>query len=273
MAEGTCKLTGAKGRFVKSHLIPKALTRPEEPGLPLIQEGRGERPIRRWDSWYDDKLVTRSGEEILTDLDTWAIATLRQRKLLWSGWGPMQVLATNDHKRLPNGMWGLREVKGIDATRARLFFLSLLWRAAATTRPEFSEVTLPSEDLELLCKLLVEGKPGQLAFYPAILTQLSTLGPTHNHSPIAQTKIIPTLGTHSENCIPIFRFYFDGLIVHVHRHSTDDGYTEKLGPSIVGADRLLHVSTVTYEASFQRENLHYIQAATIARWQDTLRRI
>lgn len=53
MANGRCKLIGTKGKFVKSHLIPKALTRHEEPGLPLIQGGSGKRRKLRWDSWYD----------------------------------------------------------------------------------------------------------------------------------------------------------------------------------------------------------------------------
>jgi hypothetical protein len=82
MANGTCRLTGTKGKFVKSHLIPKALTRPEEPGLPLIQGGSGKRARKRWDSWYDSELVTREGEDILSALDDWAIRYLRSQTTL-----------------------------------------------------------------------------------------------------------------------------------------------------------------------------------------------
>jgi len=64
MVIGTCRLSGTQGKLVKSHLVPKAFTRPEEPGLPLIQGRPGQRAVRRWDSWYDAHLVTRHGENM-----------------------------------------------------------------------------------------------------------------------------------------------------------------------------------------------------------------
>jgi hypothetical protein len=86
MKEGICKLTGEKGKFVKSHIIPAALTTPEGTG-PLTQGGRGRPPIRRWSSWYDPCLVTQAGEAILAEYDNWAIQELRKNKLIWSSWG------------------------------------------------------------------------------------------------------------------------------------------------------------------------------------------
>ena len=58
---GICALTREEGEFLASHLIPKALTRPSVPGRPLIQIASGKKPVRRWDSWYDDGLVTHKG--------------------------------------------------------------------------------------------------------------------------------------------------------------------------------------------------------------------
>jgi len=55
--------------------------------------------------------------------------------------------------------------------------------------------------------------------------------------------------------MPIFRFYFDGLIAHVHNHHSDDGYTATLGNLIVGASEQLILTTQTYEGSWQRNNL------------------
>jgi hypothetical protein len=63
--------------------------------------------------------------------------------------------------------------------------------------------------------------------------------------------------------IPIFRFYFDGLIVHFHRHAEDDGYTKSLGQVMVGHDRKLSVATVPYDQSFQHENLQIVLAETL----------
>ena len=81
--KGICALTLEPGDFIAAHLIPKALTRPSFPGRPLVQIASGKKAVRRWDSWYDERLVTLSGENVLTELDTWAIEQLRAHRLVW----------------------------------------------------------------------------------------------------------------------------------------------------------------------------------------------
>jgi hypothetical protein len=56
---GTCALTGDQGPFVKSHLIPRALTRLSRTSEKFIQSGIGEPMVWIPDSWYDLKLVSR----------------------------------------------------------------------------------------------------------------------------------------------------------------------------------------------------------------------
>ncbi len=229
----------------------------------------GTRPVRRWDSWYDPQLTIHQGENILADLDNWAVAELRKHKLIWTGWKAGHF--PRDELTLISGtVWGVRKIEGINPGRLRLFFLSLLWRAAATMRPEFSAATLPAEDLEQLRQMLVSGNPGPLAFYPAQLTQLYTRGEIHNHVPIADTKVIPAYGTTPERHMPIFRFYFDGLVAHIHRHATDSGYTADLGPLTVGDGNTLIVSALPYEKSFQSAILREIQQQATATWPDAL---
>ena len=99
-----------------------------------------------------------------------------------------------------------------------------------------------------------------LSFYPAVLTQLSTFGVIHNHTPLAKTKVVPALADEPERRIPIFRFYFDGLIAHVHNQASDEGYTESLDSLIAGQSERLTISTVTYERSFQHENINLLKA-------------
>lgn len=259
MKTGTCKLTLRQGKFVKAHIIPKAFTYPEEPGLPFTQGGSGLKPVRRWSSWYDPKLVTEDGETILRDLDTWAIQYLRSRRLVWSGWGamlevPVQKLGLND--------WGVRKVDVPDPKKLRLFLLSLLWRAAATSMFEFKEVTMPPHHLERLRKVVIDESEESEAFFPASITQLSTMGIIHNHGAIAQSKTIPAYEDQPSRIVPIFRFYFDGLIVHFHRQVEDNGLTKELGSHIAGQENELVVSTVTFERSFQLENLAWVMAET-----------
>ena len=129
---GQCKLTGTRGKYVKSHIIPEALTETLWKGNPLTQVGRHGKRIKRWTTWYDRKLVTVEGEAILATHDDWAINLFRQKELIWSSWGAMEQLDLPDHSLGP-GRRGLRKLDGVHCERLRLFFLSLLWRAAATT--------------------------------------------------------------------------------------------------------------------------------------------
>jgi hypothetical protein len=56
--------------------------------------------------------------------------------LVWTGWKGAGS-PVNKPKLIPGTVHGFREITGIDPGRLRLFFLSLIWRAAATTRPSF----------------------------------------------------------------------------------------------------------------------------------------
>ncbi|HEV7779150.1 MAG TPA: hypothetical protein VGO76_19930, partial [Luteibacter sp.] len=148
MTFGFCKLTGKRGTFVKSHLIPTSVTRPSTPGKPFIEAGLGRRPVRRWDSWYDKELVIRAGEDILSGYDDAGLVELRKHGLLWSG-RPFDAIP--DVMILdPEHGFGIREINGVDGESLRIFFLSLLWRAATSRRSEFSEVQLSPSNLEQL---------------------------------------------------------------------------------------------------------------------------
>lgn len=121
---------------------------------------------------------------------------------------------------------------------------------------------MPPDHLERLRRaVLGETQEGE-AFYPATLTQLSTMGIIHNHGAIAQSKTIPAYGQEPSRSVPIFRFYFDGLVVHFHRQAEDNGYTKELGSHVAGQENELVLSTVTFERSFQFENLMWVMAET-----------
>ena len=258
---GTCKLTGLNGILVQSHLIPKAVTRPAVSGAPLIQSGRGSRPLVRWSSWYDGELVVEAGEKILSDLDNWAIPELRKHKLIWSGWQKGEAeLNAADFKKIPGTEFGIRRIAGPDQQRLRLFFLSLLWRAAASQRFEMSEIELASDDFERLRGMVVSGAYEPLSFYPVTLIQIATLGEIHNHSPLARVKVTPAIGDVPERQVPFFRFYFDGLIAHFERPMPNGVPAKEMGSLFIGQEDTLTVTAVTYEESFQRKNLEILQA-------------
>jgi hypothetical protein len=248
--EGICKLTGEKGKFVKCHIIPAALTKLAGTNR-LIQSGPDDRPKKRASSWYDRHLVTDAGEAILARYDDWAITELRKHRLIWSSWGPMVKLAPSDFKLVvPNSNLGLREIPGVDLKRLRMFFLSLLWRAAVTKLAEFSAVRLNDRDLDRLRKMVITGEAEPMEYYPITLIQLSTLGFQHNFSVNAGVKTNPGYGKIPDLTIPHFRFYFDGLIAHIHREAVG-----QLNETIIGAHPNLTVTTVPFEGSRQYENL------------------
>lgn len=251
--EGVCRLTGERGRFVKAHIIPRALAPPRVGGEAFAQFGQRQRPSRRRESWYDQNIVTQTGEDILTSYDTFAIRELRRLKLVWSAWGAMIALSTPDFKSINGTPCGLRRVQFSDPLRIRIFFLSVLWRAAVSEMYEFQGIALGQSDLRRLRRCIRDGIAPQEDLFPVTLTQISTRGVMHNHGPIAQIKKVP-LSRNTPRSEPIFRFYFDGMIAHFHRDpraETMDG----LAPMLIGQSGGTTLSTVTFEASWQLLNL------------------
>lgn len=243
-----------------SHLLPKALTRAEGLGPGLVQYGNG-RVGKRSSSWYDQKLVIGAGEKVLASIDDSAIKLLRKYRLVWSGWGPMQRITgpgTGDGISV-----GIRQIHFDDRSESndlRLFFLSLLWRAAVTERPEFSEILLSTEDVEKLRTMILGRETEPVSFYPITLTQISTIGLRHNHAPIAQSKFIPSLGGGDGRNEPIFRFYVDGLVIHFSRLPPEENELHKLNSHWVGGGSNLTLVEVPYEMSAQCQNLQIVVA-------------
>ncbi|ABF07202.1 hypothetical protein ACUXAV_006741 [Cupriavidus metallidurans] len=280
MRAGICKLTGQHGIFLKSHIIPAALTRKDK-SAPFIEAGNGRPPKRTWNSWFDSELVIQRGEKILTEFDTWAIANMRRAKLVWSGWGESTVLepsmdfsATHQLLEEHDNHLGVHSIQGIDTARLRLFLLSLLWRAAVTKRPEFEEIKLPAGDEQQLRRMLLEGTAEPADFYPITLTQLSTLGPHHNQTPIYRDY---HFGPDAERGLPpakTYRFYFDGLIAIVFLPGYSPDLYEGISAIAVGGkpDRL-DVVTVPFEHSFQHENMGKVVLEAHTNWPEKSERL
>jgi hypothetical protein len=200
---GLCKLTKTSGKFVKSHIIPKALTRPTVRGNKFIQKSVTSAQslyIKRADSWYDQGIVTREGENYLSDFDAHAIKELRDRGILWSS-NTIAHPATSSTNEIMVTSFE-------NPNKMRLFFLSLLWRASVSTLAELADIILPSEKVERLRRIIIGEEDDDLSFFPTALIQLTEKGPIHNFIPIKQT-----IGQSKKE---IIRFYMDGLIAHMH---------------------------------------------------------
>lgn len=141
----------------------------------------------------------------------------RKHSLIWSAiFPPDGRLEALDHTWFDELNMGMRRI--IDGTHMlRLFYLSLLWRAAETTLYEFENVSLPPGDLEKLREMVLNGNIEPFDFYPITLTQLITIGFPHIWSAFRSKKSIPQIGNNNGfREVSIFRFYFDGLVAHIH---------------------------------------------------------
>lgn len=249
---GYCALTGSHGKFVKCHILPQAFTRPEIKGEALYQATRGMGERRRWSSWYDKGLVTREGEDLLSDIDDTAIKMLRKHQLVWSSWTVFRPHFDKLAPTLPDH--GYRKVKIADASSIIRFALSVAWRASASSLPDMAEAKLEMKQ-EAMLKDFVLGEPiASTSPFPVSLTQISTVGTIHNLSPTIDEKQIFAFDASGDQFIKIMRIYLDGLVLHVHLSEIPHEHIAG-NPIFLGSSDHALITSVTYEASYQYENL------------------
>jgi hypothetical protein len=211
---GVCKLTGLPGRYVNSHIIPAALTRLPAEGKKIVEAGIGRGVKKRFVSWYDNELVIRVGEDILESIDTAGIEVLREHKLVWSSWETDEELKIDELDQRGEEA-SMRLARISRARELQLFFLSLLWRSAASTRPEFAEVTLPPDILEDLRFRIYRKDPGAFSDFPVQLFQISSKGILHNRTPRLE-KTVAHIEGEETLVLEYVRFYFDGLVTRIY---------------------------------------------------------
>ncbi|ULB12326.1 hypothetical protein ORIO_21280 (plasmid) [Cereibacter azotoformans] len=152
---------------------------------------------------------------------------------------------------------GLRNVKIADASTIIRFALSVAWRASASSLPDMAEATL-EKNLEERLKNFVLGEPiiGASPF-PVSLTQLSTMGMIHNHSPGVDHKKIFGFDGSDDIIVKIMRIYVDGLVLHVHLSQIPQEHVSD-NPLYLGSSDHALIPSVTYEASYQYENMLHL---------------
>lgn len=267
---GTCKLTKHQGKFVKSHIIPRALSDKNLDQVARIEFGQlGARPQLKHTSWFDNRLVTTEGEAKLSLHDTIGTRVLEKFGLCWRHFPISQ-----DVKRtqIEAADFELLEVDGADVAGLRLFFLSFLWRTAASRRPEFREIRVDVASMRKLRKIVNGEAAPNPSDFPVTLTLLTTKGQPQNLTPLRQRMAIPQLCEGLPKDVKIHRFFLDGLIAHIGRKSMDQRLAEAWGRRAVGADGLILVGR-PYEGSFQEENLNILQDELERDWSEAADRI
>ncbi len=156
----TCKLTGSIGKPIKAHIIPKAfyeLPPQEEGACNLLSNTSGVFPRKVPAGIYDTTLVTQEGEDIFDAGDNYASQLLLSDTVVFNeiakkgrlaGW----QLATYNYSLL------------------KLFSLSILWRAHASSHPAFSKVKLGPHE-PVIRDLLLNNDAGAPDQYSVIISK------------------------------------------------------------------------------------------------------
>ncbi|MBU1306529.1 MAG: hypothetical protein KKF33_13550 [Alphaproteobacteria bacterium] len=256
-AVGRCLLTGVEGPLVKSHIIPRFLADKALGQAHRIQFGEDGRPQLLFNSWADNTIVVAQGEKWLADIDTTAATLFRRLGLSWRHF-PL----TGDAKRAQIGAFDSElitiTVAVEDAAALRLFFLSVLWRCAVSSRVEFAEIFLSETAIQQLGRIILGIEQPSDSDFPSVLVLLTSQGEPQVHAPMAQSIDMNTLGFDLPN-VPIFRFFFDGLIVHMGRQLNDNSLLEAWGPRVVGSKPELVLIARSYDGSSQEINLDHLK--------------
>lgn len=155
-----CKLTGNPGKPIEAHILPKAFyeLRTYSPGsLKLLSNTAGEFPRRTPVGIYDKEIVTADGESILARYDDYAIKVLLNRI---DEFRPIQK----------DGVIGGWTLSGVDCNLLKLFALSLLWRAGASTHSAYHKVKLGPHE-QKLHDMVLNGSPEHEESYSVVFAR------------------------------------------------------------------------------------------------------
>ncbi|MEX0407944.1 hypothetical protein ABGN05_19995 [Aquibium sp. LZ166] len=197
---GRCLLTGEVGPFAKSHIIPDAFMR-RASDAPLKEWDGTGRPKRSFTGWYDTGILGHTGEAIIAKYDDAAAKcfidhgyTYRSRR------DPLNLGVLTD-KLIPRQIY---EIANVNAKTMHLFALSLLWRAAVSTLPACSLITVRPKRLEEIRARLLAGDPGPPDEFPAYFSVFCGAEELPKMAPFQMGQ--PTFAC---------RFFLDGVVCYV----------------------------------------------------------
>jgi hypothetical protein len=153
-----CKLTGKEGTPAKAHVIPRSFYFLEENSkrpLKMATNKPGVYPKRLWEGIYDETTVTMEGEKIFLKWDDYAYKLLVEQ-------------FPNSEPIENKGDILAYKYEAYDYPMLKLFFLSVLWRAGASSHPFFKRVNL-GRHLEILRTAILASSPGDPEFYSTSL--------------------------------------------------------------------------------------------------------
>jgi hypothetical protein len=162
MENAVCRMCEKRSDFVRAHILPRSFYPERAPGkiaLSVLSSRPNDRKRLSLIGIYDERLVCVKCEQSFDPLDNYAA------KLLIDGVCAFKAV---NHDGQPL----LYQIDSFDYPKLKLFCLSLLWRAAASDRPEFANVDL-GPFLPTLANMIKHGDPGSADTFATILCRFS----------------------------------------------------------------------------------------------------
>lgn len=243
---GICRLTMNRGKYVKSHIVPKGLTPKEIPGGPMFQSDGHERLKKRFDSWYDQRLVIRKGEDILASIDDDAIKEIQRLKLAWKYWDNASELEMEPFRA--GAAIGLRSLSGVNHLTLAKFAISILWRAGASNMMDMQGFQVSEKLLEQARKVVLGRCEFDPSVFPIKVFQFASKGPLHNLTPM-NCEMTRADGTTEK----FFRIFANGVFFHITDTASSQPYDLGKGTWYLGNSDRLDVICMEFQTSAQNE--------------------
>jgi hypothetical protein len=190
-----CKFCGNDRKLIKAHVIPEGFFRrfrSSPNSLRLITNEAGEHEKRAPVGVYDKAIVCGGCESLWKTWDEYAQLLLADTPL-------------NSEVRYHKGQLLAHIVKDFDHDKLKLFFISILWRASASTQPFFSKIELgPFE--KAAKQHISTADAGGVDDFAVILAKFDA----------SLAKPIMLSPHKVEFCgVTYYRFYISGYVAHV----------------------------------------------------------
>jgi hypothetical protein len=236
-----CCLCGLEKQLIKAHIIPRKLYEPireasiDEPPsnqVPRIYVvGTKQKPKQSQSGIYDSSILCRECDGDLIGV--------------WDNYGQTFLLSPSfaENYLADNvGKFAAYRVKEFDYKQIKLFFMSILWRAAITSDQFFSQIKLGSWE-EKLRKMILAQDPGNENDFSIVLFKYEG----------ALNEIMQNPTKQKQDGVNYYRFRFPkyGFLIKVDQRS----FHPKLFPFVITPNQQLLIRVMEYTDSKEYERI------------------
>lgn len=172
-----CKLCVQNKKLIKAHIIPDFMHRglfDEKHQMYKVQLSLEKLPSNKIPTGeYDTAILCAECDNKISEYESYF------SKVIYGG----SLLGMKKFKDKDGLIF--TEIINLDYTKTRLFFLSLLWRASITSRPNFSDVELSQAIEDKIREMILNDNPGEPYEFACTLTTIL------DHSSIEHGMIAP----------------------------------------------------------------------------------